>query len=516
MDMIMAGDANKIKAWYSATQLQIVAESYFQDINFDFSNTDAVVGVLRRGNTPPNSAPDQYVRMTPQQVTAFLGRYEIVDQLPNTSSGFSATLIRERETGRYTLAFRSTEWKNASKGGDFERDGYDGAGGELFSVGFAFGQLRDMEWYLSEMKAGRLATGNTAANGAAIAAQLTSGTIDLTGYSLGAHMATVFTELHPELVGQTIVFNAAGRGAILKKTESTFGATERQMLERFERILLEPRAGSGFGALPFAKRMQVLGASVPGQGVAGANIYQNRRYLWAVEATAAEFRTQGFGISGNSDERARSMDALAHAKITQLYGHATHGDAEATANAGVHAPARSIFIEDQPDVEGTPKLPFAPKLTGNLLGFIFDGDFYNTHSLTLVVDSLAVMNAFMQADGNLTQREAESILAAASNQRAQTSVPKGAPLAAEGDSLERALDGLRKLVNPQGFSPTGFDPKAGGFGDSAVRERFHANVNSLLAQLSGPPAVTMRITPLVPTSQFKINGEPLDSGPMIH
>ena len=39
-------------------------------------------------------------------------------------------------------------------------------------------------------------------------------TLNVTGYSLGGHLATVFTELHADEINATYTFNGAGRGRI--------------------------------------------------------------------------------------------------------------------------------------------------------------------------------------------------------------------------------------------------------------------------------------------------------------
>ena len=42
---------------------------------------------------------------------------------------------------------------------------------------------------------------------------LLSGPLYVTGYSLGGHLAQLFTEMHPEAVAGTVLFNAPGRGS---------------------------------------------------------------------------------------------------------------------------------------------------------------------------------------------------------------------------------------------------------------------------------------------------------------
>ncbi len=55
-------------------------------------------------------------RLTPAQVDAFLNRYEIRDHHANDATGFSATLIFDKQTQQFNLAFRSTEFACAGAG----------------------------------------------------------------------------------------------------------------------------------------------------------------------------------------------------------------------------------------------------------------------------------------------------------------------------------------------------------------------------------------------------------------
>ena len=73
--------------------------------------------------------------------------------------------------------------------------------------------------------------------------------------------------------------------------------------------------------------------------------------------------------------------------------------------------------------------------------------FGDTHSIVLLVDSLTVMDVFarLAATGsNLTQKHIETIFAASSRTRAEATY--GTQGKAEGDTLERALDALRRLI----------------------------------------------------------------------
>lgn len=51
------------------------------------------------------------------QATAFVAEWEVIDHVPDTSSGFSATIFRNKQSGGYTLAIRGSTDMN-----DFTED----------------------------------------------------------------------------------------------------------------------------------------------------------------------------------------------------------------------------------------------------------------------------------------------------------------------------------------------------------------------------------------------------------
>jgi hypothetical protein len=187
---------SSITTWLNFALQQMAAESYLTD-------TGSLVTRLTRGNNragfdPPTGELPGKTRFTNVLADRFLAGYDIIDHHADDATGFSATLMRDRTTGEYTLSFRSTEYQNQSDGGDYERDGanapfFTGADGEILTRGFAFGQLAAMEEYFNKLKQGQLTNG--AVDPALQAFFAGSGhTINVTGYSLGAHLATVFTE----------------------------------------------------------------------------------------------------------------------------------------------------------------------------------------------------------------------------------------------------------------------------------------------------------------------------------
>ena len=130
------------------------------------------------------------------------GYLEIDGQQILANTGLSATLIKNIDEaspdfGTYTLSIRSSEYLSTSDGGDFDRD-IRGADGGIAQVGFALAQLDSLERYVEWLQRQNFLEPNQK--------------IYVTGYSLGAHLATLFTELHPEKVIHAYTFNGAGRG----------------------------------------------------------------------------------------------------------------------------------------------------------------------------------------------------------------------------------------------------------------------------------------------------------------
>ena len=144
--------------------LQSAAECYFNDAE-RLSNEEYIRERLTEG---ANKAELQgegkaynadilrgATRLTDTQIDYFLANYEIVTHYPNDASGFSCTLFRNIHTGAYTLSFRSTEYQFQNKGGDYERDGSEGADGDINEYGFALAQLSSMEEFYANLKEGK-------------------------------------------------------------------------------------------------------------------------------------------------------------------------------------------------------------------------------------------------------------------------------------------------------------------------------------------------------------------------
>jgi Ca2+-binding RTX toxin-like protein len=445
----------------------MAAESYLDD-------PGGLQVQLTRGNNnfgfDPQTGPLLgATRFTDSLADRFIAKYDIVSHHANDSTGFSATLMQERGTNTFTLSFRSTEYKNQVEGGDWERDGLFAApltfaaDGEIGADGFAFGQLAAMEnYYLQLTTSGVLPTGAT---------------LNVTGYSLGSHLATIFTELHandPDIVfGHTYTFNGAGRGHI-NGPGVTEAARIDGMLDLLREVLFNPDAGVSHVVDGITNSRYLAAADLAGQpfspftsettlGAAG-NIYIDARYRWAVEVA-----TTVYDMDGAHTSPGEMGTSPAFAKITQLYGLATTGDLNVVANSGVHAPATPVFIEGQPLIEGVPL-------------FQDQADFGNAHAITLLVDSLATQELIQTIDPRYGQASAELLIKAASNSNADTVAPLNTPDVVESDSLEKTVDAFRKLfLGPTlpAPNPLPVDSRVGGFGNLTNRNDFYTALAAL-------------------------------------
>ncbi|WP_447977250.1 calcium-binding protein [Candidatus Nitrospira bockiana] len=398
-----------------------------------------------------------------------MSTYDIVDHHANDATGFSATVFKYTENGqvKYTLSLRSSEYASDANGGDRSRDIF-GADAEIKDRGFAFAQLVSLKRYFEDLQQGRKSDGTLDPTLAEFFGNAEN-TFTVTGYSLGGHLATVFTELYPGRVEQTVTFNGAGRGDF----RGASFTTEAQEAERLRAMVsdLDER-------LRFVDPLGTLFA-----GGSTLNIYEDERYLVARDVVQAAYPTRGTGeiaseVPGLLGGITRSDGAFE--KILQLYGHAKSGqDVELVANSGIHGPTKEVLTEGQPLIEDiNPQDPWKSQ-------------YGNSHSLTLLVDSLALQELFQQLDPNLEQEQIEAIFTAVSDAKAAL---VGQTHVAEGDTLELALDALRILFLGDQVVPTPFNDNGGGFGDLTNRNQFYAGMDEVRTAANGR---TFRIESLV-------------------
>jgi len=351
-------------------------------------------------------------------------------------------------------------------------------------LGFAIAQIDSMERYYQDLRSG--SNPNVPA--------LPSGAIlNVSGYSLGGHLATVFTELHATDINRTFTFNAAGRGKLNNGKDLTW------LLDSYRQLIADPMASIPGIAPPTApSQLSLRDAAVASGPIQGneANVYAHRRHQWATAALSPYVD----GAASSSFGSTETLSAAANSKITSIYGMGANNDDTGTSLLGI-TPATKlrVFIEDQPDSYGSGYL--------SALGVDswWKGDFLRTHSITLLADSIAVMKAFQAADAALTQLDIEKILASTSNYRGRSAVSYDAATT-DSDSLEMALDELARLVLPgNDFEPLTADETPEGFSNLDKREAFYRRITEVQSALTDGE-VSYRIVPIASMTWQQVEG----------
>lgn len=521
-----------IGAIYEFSLCQLAAESYLENASrlgeIEYLNFVLRKGTNRTGYNKSDNNDLQVeglnqgwpglTRMTDPQIEEFTSKFEVVHQWsdnPSTGSapgirpaedlvhdaglilnsqsmlantGFSATLVNRKGTNEYTLSFRSTESRPWEKGGDKERDMAATDALSVAGVGFALAQLDAMEKYYQWLKENGL---------------LPAGSIlNVTGYSLGGHLATVFTEIHRNdadiQFGETVTFNGAGRG----NWDDSVG-TESQFITYFRAVLKDPTC-AGLILADFApdkvaratawavgNSVVALFSESPDNGATGSisalekvekaavasaglpfdpkSIYQDMRYVWAVVATILTYDL-------TPDLPLDAEVTVADDRITQVVGYENLFNVNMTANSQVNGPERRVAIESQPLLDKA----------GGFVGL--PGDFGFGHSIDLITDSLVLQRAIHELDNQFTLDEFLEVIPFVSRRTTDNVIGTDY----EADALENVLDGLRRIILGSGITPTVFHEGAGGFGDWDSRNGFHNNI-LMLTQSDTFQAVAGRV-----------------------
>lgn len=154
--------------------LQMAAEAFIFDpkTNTFHPSGQGLIDALKEGNGHAS-------RFTQPQAEEFAKHWVVLDQKPNTATGFSGTLFKcildDPATGakkdELVLSMRSTEFID-----DSARDSQATNAMEIKAFGWAFGQIDDMRKWFDELNAAPDKIGGKS--------------FAVTGYSLGGHLAT--------------------------------------------------------------------------------------------------------------------------------------------------------------------------------------------------------------------------------------------------------------------------------------------------------------------------------------
>ncbi len=177
----------------------LLAQAAYANLSgVDFSDRDLLRRRLSEGDSSHQPIVSAYV------AGYIADRFGVIHHQPNTSSGYSGTLFRRRDvaaddpTGGFSLAIRGTEldtWDDISA--DFL---------QLLPSGSAWNQRANMLRQWDGLLSG--AAGYDI--GATLRQQLASSEINVTGHSLGGHLAVWFANDRTDALGHTFAFNAPG------------------------------------------------------------------------------------------------------------------------------------------------------------------------------------------------------------------------------------------------------------------------------------------------------------------
>ena len=332
-------------------------------------------------------------------------------------------------------------------------------------------------------------------------------TLTITGYSLGGHLATVFTERHALDTDITVAgaytFNGAGRG-----TWSWGADNPGEIVDYYNRILASPtlslRMAARPATVPISAAAYVLAKYAAERSIPfnPLSIYSDVRYAFAQLASDAYFGLNGVSLFDNGSRDLRNGAAN---EIQQIYGQEYPQYSTLVSNSGVHGPASGVFVEAQPLLEAIPFGKNSDEATGRA------SDFGNAHAIVLIADSLALMSAFQALDPNASIEFLGQLFSEASSWRpTNTFVGDKSGASAEDNALEVPLDALRRLFVGQGVAPTSFKEGGSGFGDLDARNAYYDNLTTLQATDRFKSALGKVTIKALPTSPQEIIGAARD------
>lgn len=440
-------------------------------------------------------------RFTNTAATDFANHWEVVSHVENSGTGFSGTLFKctvsdpelGYTAGEMVMSFRSTEFID-----DAARDNEETNAGEIKSFGWAFGQIADMENWYKTLKAdsnmlgdqpfsvtgyslgGHLATAFTLLRQADPNSDLTStytfngagvGEVNGakspadTGKKLADIIATFDQErnniggnislfLNPTLQSFYEALSAKLVGGVMPSAEDIQIAQALAQVNATESALLVNAMNRIVLVITEAQRVPNLNSSDDGSGSRPVNVpiseIDATKLDYQLAVLTAQKSTSAIGVISNGEQAySRPQQSVTLANVYDLFGDTSPS---AVSNSQLHyGQATPIKIEDQPlyrgdviwDAISQSYLYWDTKL---LVPGYAKNDFGDTHSLVLMVDSLAVQNVFVALDSSFSKNIFGKIFEAASALQVQTGDGPDKQGYAKGDVLENIVNGLADLI----------------------------------------------------------------------
>lgn len=514
---------NSVQQYLRYANVQMAAESLF-----GLTSQVEAVGELNQAilNIEVLEAGNRHAsRFTTSQATQFLNEegWQVVRHQQNTSTGFSGTLLSNGT--EQVLSFRSTEFID-----DSIRDNQATNALEIKEFGWAFGQISDMRAWVADLYAkGEInpdlpltITGYSLGGHLATAFRLLFPTIPAAtytfngagvGFSNGFISSVIdqFDQLRQSSDLVSLFTNPGARQLYsdirlqLTKGQSLSDAEFNSIFQSVSNLralsggsepstipIVDPDVDLLYHALDRIRiirgeigRISTFQSSASG-GTPLVNISQP-----SIEATSLNYQLAVLVSARNTSAASIASGAiqmLVRREVTppipnfyEIFGAPLPS---AVANSQLHhGTAAPVFIEDQPIWRGSViddaiAQSWAYLDVKLLVDNYGQNDFGDTHSLVLLVDSLSVQNILVKLDKDVSQETLNSILKAATNAKRAGGGTDNQGFA-EGDALEKVLDGVRKMLLGPDVVSTPFDMSGGTWANEENRKKFHENIAGL-------------------------------------
>lgn len=478
--------AGNVSSYLSFANVQMAAEA--TGLGEVLSGKNLVIA-LTEGNGRASSFTDV-------QAQQFAQDWQLIAYQENTSTGFSGSVFKytgatDPSKGlvhdQLVMSFRSTEFID-----DAARDNQATNSLEIKETGWAFGQIDDMKKWVDGLYANGTLPSSTP--------------LTVTGYSLGGHLASAFSDLYPNKAAAIYTFNGAGVGKLLngrslayviddfdKMRNNTGGLaskfTDPAVIAAYNQIRSHLQGGVKVSQadrdlvrwiIPASDDAALLLSALNRiDSIVDYNTYVQNLHgggagkdpakidMASIEATKLDYQLAVLFASRNTKAYSLASGAFTtlfdtrntvsppRANFYDIYG-ATFPSVVASSQLHYGVPA-PVFIENQPLTRGT-VTSSAINASWDAFDYrlLVDGysnnDFGDTHSLVLLVDSLSVQGTLSQLAPSVDQGTLNLILQSASYALAKSNAGTNSQGLAEGDVLENVVNALSDLALGPGNS----------------------------------------------------------------